>query len=74
MPFQRERQIIGESGETVKYVYSENLGNYVMVPRSVIRKECYPGYVGGDEIHPEIALPYSQYHRAVLLISEYCSA
>jgi len=31
----------------------------VIVPRSVIRKECYPGYVD-DEIHPVIALPYGQ--------------
>jgi len=45
-PFQRERQILKESGETVEYVYSESLENYVMVSRSVIQRECNPGYVG----------------------------
>jgi len=61
MPFQRERerQILKESGETVEYVYSDNLENYVMVPHSVIRRKCYPGYMG-DRMHPVITLPYGQ--------------
>jgi len=41
-----ERQILRESGETVEYVYIRILENYVMEPRSVIRRECNPGYVG----------------------------
>jgi len=43
---EKERHIFKESGETVEYVYSESLENYEMVPRSVIRRECNPGYVG----------------------------
>jgi len=43
---ERERQILKESGETVEYVHSESLENYVMVPRSVIWRGCYPGYLG----------------------------
>jgi len=58
-PFQRERKILKESGEKVEYVYSENLENYVMVPCSVIRRECFSGYVG-DEMHPVITRPYGQ--------------
>jgi len=39
----KKRQILKKSGECV---YSESLDNYVMVPRSVIRRECNPGYLG----------------------------
>jgi len=58
-PFQRETQILNESGETVEYVYSESLGNYVMVPSSVIQRECNPGYVG-DVKHPVTALAFGR--------------
>jgi len=55
---ERERQILKESGETVEYVYSENLENYVMVPRFVIQRECNPGYLG--DVKPVIARSFGR--------------
>jgi len=56
---ERERKILKESSETVDYVYSDNMENYVMVLRSVVRKElCNPGYLGqsieGSELAPRV--------------------
>jgi len=55
---ERERQILKESGETVEYIYSENVQNYVMVPRSVVRRLCNPGYqgegIGGSELSSSV--------------------
>jgi len=42
----RERETNIENGETVKNVYSENMENYVMVPSSVVKRLCNPGYLG----------------------------
>jgi len=56
---EKERQILNENGETVEYVYSESLENYVMLPSFVIRRECNPGYVG-DVKHPLTALAFDR--------------
>jgi len=61
---ERKRKILKESGETVDYVYSENMENYAMVPSSVVRRElCNPGYLSesieGSELAPRV-VGYSQ--------------
>jgi len=39
-------RVLKESGNTVENVNSESLEYYVMVQRSVVRRECNPGYLG----------------------------
>jgi len=56
---ERERQILSESVESVEYGYSESLEDYVMLPSSVIRRECPPSYVG-DVKHPVTPLAFGR--------------
>jgi len=56
-PFQTERKILSESGESIEFVYSERLEDYMMVPSSVIWRECTPSYVG-DVKHPVTPLAF----------------
>jgi len=69
---ERGRLILNESGETIEYVYSERLENYVMVPSSVIRRECNPSYVG-DVKHPvtpfSFDIPLSCGNQSVISVS-----
>jgi len=40
-------KLMNESGQSIEYMYSERLGDYVMVPSSVNRRECIPSCVDG---------------------------
>jgi len=57
---EREKQILNESGESVEYVYSESLGDYVMVPSSVNRRKFTPSYEG-EFVHSVTPLAFTSH-------------